>query len=101
MMICVKKNLVVKQITKFQTSCSYFPTKSLVLEGQHLKVVGISVAVIIAEAKVRHFPKKKHGKIGRFYQSFFSKIYPKISYEIGHYFRKFVSENPAKFDFSF
>jgi len=51
MMISVKKNLVVKQIQTraiVQTNCSTFPAKSPVLQRQHLKVVSVSVAVVIA-----------------------------------------------------
>ena len=50
-MISAKKNLVVKQIQTckmVQMSCSNFPAKSLVLQRQHLLVVSVSVAVIIA-----------------------------------------------------
>ena len=55
-----KPNLVVKQIqtcTIVPMSCSNFPAKSLVLQRQHLKEVGGSVAVVISQTNSHHFPK--------------------------------------------
>ena len=45
------------------------------------------------------FAREAPTKSAILYQSFFSETGLENSCEIGHFFRKFVPENPAKFDF--
>ena len=51
--------------------------------------------------KPAKFAREAHTKSAILYQSFFSETGLENSREIGHFFREFVPENPAKFDFFF
>ena len=75
------------------------------LFGDHIFPSGDWKKISVASGRL---PKKvnfRPTKSAILYQSFFSETglekFPRNSREIGHFFREFVPENPAKFDFFF